>query len=278
MSKALPGGHYCEDHQGNHSHYAKHNCRVCILETELADLRTAQRQFPIQPTPRARPHPTRIPWHIADLAYSVYSARHGKEQSLERLAERGGFGADEMDDLLPDWRERCEALRTAQPDRDRDWILAMAHALGTDSGFNVPIVPTVEQFKLLFAAVRAQQQQAEQTEVGREFLGKIVRMVWMEWAREQPNQKPSWLQSWEELTEPEREVDRRIGERIYKMAIGCVHVPSSTASEEREEAARRLEHWVTVGPYATGAEEDLINAARLLRAPQQQAKPDKEQR
>ena len=26
---ALSGEHYCERHQGNHSHYAEHNCAVC---------------------------------------------------------------------------------------------------------------------------------------------------------------------------------------------------------------------------------------------------------
>jgi hypothetical protein len=57
----------------------------------------------------------------------------------------------------------------------------------------------------------------------REFLGQIVRMEWVKWAREQPNPKPSWLTPWRDLTEPEREVDRRIGERIYRMAIGALY-------------------------------------------------------
>ena len=39
-------------------------------------------------------------------------------------------------------------------DRDRDWILAMGHALGLKSGFDVPIVPEVEPFQRMFAAVR----------------------------------------------------------------------------------------------------------------------------
>jgi hypothetical protein len=39
-------------------------------------------------------------------------------------------------------------------DRDMAWILAIGHALGLDSGYMVPIVPTVEQFKLLFEEVR----------------------------------------------------------------------------------------------------------------------------
>lgn len=48
----------------------------------------------------------------------------------------------------------------------------------------------------------------------REALGRWVRDVWITWAREQPEPKPSWLAPWEALTEPEREVDRRIGEEL----------------------------------------------------------------
>lgn len=47
-----------------------------------------------------------------------------------------------------------------------------------------------------------------------EMLGVEVRRVWLAWAREQPNPKPSWLVPWEELSEPDREVDRRIGMAI----------------------------------------------------------------
>ena len=39
MSQALEGEHYCQKHQGNHSHYADHNCTVCKLETELAEVK-----------------------------------------------------------------------------------------------------------------------------------------------------------------------------------------------------------------------------------------------
>ena len=67
------------------------------------------RLFPIQTERGAKPHPRQIPWSVAELAYSVYSAKH-KGQSLERLAERGGFGPGEMDVFLPDWREKCSEL------------------------------------------------------------------------------------------------------------------------------------------------------------------------
>lgn len=67
-----------------------------------------EKTFPIQFESGAAPFPTSIPWHIAELAYSVYGAKHGTSQSLERLAERGGFAPSEMDQYLPDWRARCD--------------------------------------------------------------------------------------------------------------------------------------------------------------------------
>ena len=50
----------------------------------------------------------------------------------------------------------------------------------------------------------------------RETLGRLVREVWIAWAREQPNPKPSWLVPWDALAEPDREVDRRIGEVLFE--------------------------------------------------------------
>jgi hypothetical protein len=48
-------------------------------------------------------------------------------------------------------------------------------------------------------------------------LGRLVREVWIEWAQEQPNPKPSWLVPYDELSEPDKEVDRRIGQRLYEV-------------------------------------------------------------
>lgn len=53
----------------------------------------------------------------------------------------------------------------------------------------------------------------------REELGRLVRSIWLEWAKEQPNPKPSWLLPWEELSEPEKEVDRRIGEKLFLLGV-----------------------------------------------------------
>jgi hypothetical protein len=65
----------------------------------------------------------------------------------------------------------------------------------------------------------------------REFVGKLVRRVWVGWAKEQPNPKPSWLVPYEELPEPDKEVDRRIGETVAMFAVGAWHADGDTVVE-----------------------------------------------
>ncbi len=43
---------------------------------------------------------TVIPWWLPEIAYEHYVKRWGNDQSLERLAERGGFGRTELVSLL----------------------------------------------------------------------------------------------------------------------------------------------------------------------------------
>jgi len=52
----------------------------------------------------------------------------------------------------------------------------------------------------------------------REDLGRKVREIWIEWAKEQENPKESWLVGWDALGESDKEVDRRIGEGIFRAA------------------------------------------------------------
>jgi len=58
------------------------------------------RPFPIQGgwsiAKHAHEKGSQIPWWLAEIAYEYYSERFGKNQSLERLAERGGFGRAEL--------------------------------------------------------------------------------------------------------------------------------------------------------------------------------------
>ena len=41
-----------------------------------------------------------VPWAVAEAAYKVYAVKYGKDQSLEMLAKRGGFGWSELVWLL----------------------------------------------------------------------------------------------------------------------------------------------------------------------------------
>jgi hypothetical protein len=59
-------------------------------------------------------------------------------------------------DMLPSKAENDKLkarLDELQSRRDRDWVLAMAAALGSDSGFSVPLVPEAEPFRKLFASL-----------------------------------------------------------------------------------------------------------------------------
>lgn len=64
---------------------------------EEAEAKAASKTFPIQ---KFGP----IPWKVAQFAYHEYAKKYGHGQSMERLAERGGFGVGEMDMLYPAWR------------------------------------------------------------------------------------------------------------------------------------------------------------------------------
>lgn len=96
-----------------------HACRwrdeVAALASVIAALRAAPpadagaRWFPIQTERGAKPHPLKVPWSVAERAYSVYAAKNGTSQSLEVLARRGGFAPSEMDVLYPQWREAADA-------------------------------------------------------------------------------------------------------------------------------------------------------------------------
>jgi hypothetical protein len=58
---------------------------------------------------------------VADRAWATYSGRYGRDQSVERLAERGGFSWGEMDDLFPGWRD--ETCRWRELERENASLL-----------------------------------------------------------------------------------------------------------------------------------------------------------
>lgn len=65
----------------------------------------------------------------------------------------------------------------------------------------------------------------------RESGGRLVREVWIAWAKEQPAPKPSWLVEWDGLSEPDREVDRRIFEACEACGYAAGFVACRAADE-----------------------------------------------
>lgn len=54
------------------------------------------------------PFPRTIPWADAEKAYKTYSRRYGTSQSLERLAERAGFGGYEFVQYFYDIKDNSD--------------------------------------------------------------------------------------------------------------------------------------------------------------------------
>lgn len=87
--------------------------KACLLLREngffsIADVveRHYSARFPVMSDVK-NPGPAHIPWDVAEKAYSVYRTKYGSQQSLERLAERGGFYTGELDGFYPKWREEA---------------------------------------------------------------------------------------------------------------------------------------------------------------------------
>jgi hypothetical protein len=75
---------------------AKFGCDACVTR-----VRAKYPEFPLQTDWDVKPGPVSVPWPVADRAWAAYSARYGRDQSVERLAQRGGFGWGEMDLYFP---------------------------------------------------------------------------------------------------------------------------------------------------------------------------------
>jgi hypothetical protein len=69
----------------------------------------SERMFPIQAQCTYTGKMVSIPWAWAEEGYKEYAAEFGTSQSLERMAERHGFGAYEFIELL------IKRIRKLQP-------------------------------------------------------------------------------------------------------------------------------------------------------------------
>lgn len=74
----------------------------------------------------------------------------------------------------------------------------------------------------------------------REFLGKLVRMTWVDWASKQLCPKPSWLIPWEALDEVSKEVDRQIGEAVAGVCVSPHLLLAEQENDKLREENERL--------------------------------------
>ncbi|AMV25489.1 hypothetical protein VT84_13910 [Gemmata sp. SH-PL17] len=101
----------------------------------MAEVIKKERMFPLQTSRTAPAGPRQIPWSVAEVAYGEYTRLYGSSQSLERLAERGGFGWCEMDSLHPKWREEVNEINSlreqvAKLQRFKDYVHSRLDAAG----------------------------------------------------------------------------------------------------------------------------------------------------
>jgi hypothetical protein len=83
-------GIVCDDCMWNDPNYIK-----------MYGVQFEQKRFPIIGCSKKT-----IPWSLAEKAYLEYMRKYGIDQSLEQLAKRGGFGLDELNNLLfPAWKD-----------------------------------------------------------------------------------------------------------------------------------------------------------------------------
>ncbi len=104
----------------NEQNWAAANTPTLQPRAEDADTR----RFPIQSTPREVSPCRSVPWVMAEKAWGTYRARYGEGQTLERMAERGGFGWREfaylyagLDDYTATDAQRQAALDAVDPIR-----------------------------------------------------------------------------------------------------------------------------------------------------------------
>lgn len=84
----------------------------------------------------------------------------------------------------------------------------------------------------------------------REDKGRLVRQVWVDFAKQQDNPKPHHLLPWEELDEDNKEVDRRIGDALFNAGVKY----ALSLSDENKWTMKPAEQWKPVSFYPLGSD------------------------
>jgi hypothetical protein len=80
---------------------ARSAARIAELESQLT------KTFPVQGWGK-------VHWYIGQRAWEKYATKHGREQSCERIVQRGGLSCREMDIFSPGWREEDAGIKKAE--------------------------------------------------------------------------------------------------------------------------------------------------------------------
>lgn len=117
----------------------------------------------------------------------------------------------------------------------------------------------------------------------RQLAGRFVRHVWVQWAAEQSDPKPSWLARWDELDDGQREVDMRIGEALFDAGrstggpaggAGCDDIAAGVLRTALDDGPDRTGHhpalqratgdrWLAFCPACTEATGRWVGECRL---------------
>lgn len=100
-----------------------------------------------------------------------------------------------------------------------------------------------------------------------EVLGRLVRGVWVRWAKEQPDPKPSWLAGWDSLGEGQREVDIRIGRAVAKAAALFEREMCAQLAEQHNATYPGNQRPCGCDPLCNRYDYDDLPFATLLREP-----------
>ena len=113
MRQALPGGHYCVAHQGNHSHYAEENCELCRAYRERDEARALNVEWAKKAkTWTASPEAAQRLQGYRDLAQQVAKAQNERDEARAEVAEMEGVlrASGALNQKLLDEVDRLRAL------------------------------------------------------------------------------------------------------------------------------------------------------------------------
>jgi hypothetical protein len=122
-------------------------------------------------------------------------------------------GSARLGDVTDQWPPELIA-KAAGHAQEADWHYAHKERPRSEPWTRVPDEQAARLITAAAPLIAAAERSRLAGHKSREALGRFVREVWVQWASDQADAKPSWLVVWDELEPGQREVDCRIGESV----------------------------------------------------------------